>query len=214
MEKSFWEERWAAGQIGFHLGDANPRLLAHVGELGTAGQVLVPLCGKTLDMTFLAARGFTVVGVEFVEAAAHAYFAEAGVAPQRIERHGFVGYQHQNVTIWVADVLAITSLVIGNVDAIYDRAALVALPPALREPYAQRLSDLSHQGTKLLLIAFEHDLPTGPPFSVPAEVVESLYGGSFGVTLRERINSLEQNARLKERGATRFEEAVWAGRRR
>lgn len=214
MEKSFWEERWAAGQIGFHLADVNPRLVAHVEALGPGGHVLVPLCGKTLDMTFLAAHGFHVVGVEFVEEAAQAYFAEAGVIPARIERHGCVAYQHHNVTIWVADIFAITPQIVDAIDAIYDRAAVVALPETMREPYTQQLKALSHPGTKLLLITFEHDLNSGPPFSVAPEVVKALYGESFGVTLLESLDALAENARFKERGATRFIEAVWAGQRR
>ncbi|MDX2020390.1 MAG: thiopurine S-methyltransferase [Deltaproteobacteria bacterium] len=214
MEKSFWEERWAAGQTAFHLADVNPRLAAHVESLGDKGTVLVPLCGKTLDMTFLAARGFSVVGVEFVEDAAQAYFAEAGVIPARVERHGWVGYHHLNVMIWVADMLAVTSELVGPVDAIYDRAAVVALPETLREGYARRLAALSHPGTKLLLVTFEHDLPSGPPFSVEPDVVQALYGDAFDVALIERVDALGDNERFKQRGGTRFHESVWVGQRR
>ena len=214
MEKSFWEETWGAGRIAFHLADVNPRLAAHIDKLGTPGRVLVPLCGKTLDMTFLAARGFHVVGVEFVEQAAQTYFAEAGVIPARIERHGFVAYQHQNVTIWVADFLAITPDVIGDVTAVYDRAAVVALPEDLRARYAQNLRALSPSGTKLLLVTFEHDMPTGPPFSVSADIVQTLYSETFDLAMLERVDVLADNLRFKERGATRVHEAVWVGQRR
>lgn len=211
MEKSFWDERWSQGQIGFHLADANPRLVAHVSKLGTAGRVLVPLCGKTLDMSFLVAAGFDVVGIEFVEVAARSYFAEAGVQPLRVEQDGFVGYHHGKVTIWVADVLMITPQVIGHVDAIYDRAAVVALPEDLRTQYGSKLASFCQAGARLLLVSFEHDLASGPPFSVDPEDVQRLFGASFSLGLVERVNTIDESSRWKERGATRVAEAVWFG---
>ena len=213
MEKDFWVARWHGGQIGFHGAVPNVRLVAHVASLGTAGRVLVPLCGKSLDMTFLAARGFDVVGVEFVGDAALDYFAEAGVTPQRLERDGFVGYQHQNVTIWVADILAISAQTLGHLDAIYDRAALVALPESTRTAYAQKLALISTDGTRLLLVTFEHDLADGPPFSVAANAVQSMFGGTFAPAEVERVSTLDESPRWKERGATRLAEVVWTGMR-
>jgi len=211
MEKSFWDERWTQGQLGFHLADANPRLVANLNQLGTGGRVLVPLCGKTLDMSFLASAGFEVVGIEFVEAAARAYFAEAGVQPARMEQDGFVGYQHGKVTIWVADVFLITPQVVGHVDAIYDRAALVALPENLRMQYGSKLASFCEAGARLVLVTFEHDLGSGPPFSLEPENVQRLFGASFSLELLERFDTFDESSRWKERGATRVSEAVWTG---
>lgn len=213
MEKDFWVARWQGGQIGFHGAVPNVRLVAHVASLGSPGRVLVPLCGKSLDMTFLAARGFDVVGVEFVGDAALDYFAEAGVTPQRLERDGFVGYKHQNVTIWVADILAITAQTLGHIDAVYDRAALVALPETTRAAYAQQLAAISPAGTRLLLVTFEHDLPDGPPFSIDANAVQTLLGASFAPAEVERVGTLDESPRWKQRGATRLAEVVWTGMR-
>ena len=211
MEKDFWAARWHGGQIGFHGAVPNVRLVAHVTSLGSKGSVLVPLCGKSLDMTFLAARGFDVVGVEFVGDAALDYFAEAGVTPQRLERDGFVVYQHQNVTIWVADILAIPAQTLGHVDAIYDRAALVALPETTRAAYAQKLASVSHAGTRLLLITFEHDLLDGPPFSIDGNAVQTMFGLTFAPAEVERLSTLDESPRWKERGATQLSEVVWTG---
>src|SRR5687768_291939 len=135
MKHDFWSERWAARQTGFHLPQANPRLVAHVAHLGAPGRVLVPLCGKSLDMAFLAGQGFAVEGVEFVQSAAEAFFEEAGVTPQRQTVHGTLSLHHGAIRIWVSDILELPERVFVPVDAIYDRAALVALDPPTRRDY-------------------------------------------------------------------------------
>mgnify|MGYP000992455332 CR=1 FL=1 len=64
MDHGFWLERWRNGQIGFHNSEVNGMLLRHHAQLGAAARVLVPLCGKSLDMGWLAAQGHEVVGIE------------------------------------------------------------------------------------------------------------------------------------------------------
>ena len=45
MEHSFWHDRWATNQIGFHQPAANPLLVTHCAALAlpSAGRVLLPL---------------------------------------------------------------------------------------------------------------------------------------------------------------------------
>ena len=71
MEEAFWQARWAQGQIGFHLQEVNPYLQQHWPSLSIApgSQVLVPLCGKSLDMAWLAGQGLRVLGVELADRA-------------------------------------------------------------------------------------------------------------------------------------------------
>ena len=66
MEHSFWHDRWATNQIGFHQPAANPLLVTHCAALAlpSAGRVLLPLCGKTLDVAWLLAAGYQIVGVD------------------------------------------------------------------------------------------------------------------------------------------------------
>jgi hypothetical protein len=82
------------GQIGFHEGAPNAFLQEHVAKLGASRQVLVPLCGKSEDLAFLAARGHAVVGVELVEDAVRAFFSEHGLTPAVTARGGFTAYSH------------------------------------------------------------------------------------------------------------------------
>jgi thiopurine S-methyltransferase len=221
MEQSFWRERWDDGRIGFHEALGNELLRHHWPELlarqrargvDAGSRVLVPLCGKTTDLTWLREFGHDVVGVEFVETAAVAYFAERGVTPRRFERGGAVCYEYDGVSIWVADFLEMNPEHVGTFDLIYDRAALVALAPEQRQRYIDRLALLSNPGALLFLISFEHDFGSGPPFS--AAGVESWMAPAFTLERRFEHDILETEPRFKERGASYMIEIAWFGTRR
>ncbi|RYE88907.1 MAG: thiopurine S-methyltransferase, partial [Myxococcales bacterium] len=89
MEHEFWQSRWREGRIGFHEAEGSPRLREGLAWLTgeRPGAVLVPLCGKSVDMRVLAGTGQRVVGVELAEPAAQAFFDEWGVTPE-IDTHG------------------------------------------------------------------------------------------------------------------------------
>src|SRR4051812_46933864 len=178
MAADYWLERWREGRTGFHLADANPRLTEHSIVFSNATRVLVPLCGKSVDLEWLVTHGYEVVGVELVELAAQAFFAERGLAPTRRKDGSFVVYEHGNLTIWVGDFFATTPAQLGTFDAAYDRAAMIALPPELRKAYASHLQTLLAPRAKLLLVTLHFDIPGGPPFSVPPEEVSDAFPGA------------------------------------
>lgn len=177
MDATFWNERWAEGRIGFHEGRPNDYLVRHVDRLGAARRVLVPLCGKAHDLAFLASRGHTVVGVELVEDAVRAFFAEHDVTPT-VERCGaLTAYRAGAITIFAGDWFATGAELLGPVDAFYDRAALIALPPAMRPRYAAHLRAVAPAATGLLItLEYPADAIDGPPFSVLADEVHALHG--------------------------------------
>src|SRR5258708_453545 len=143
MNPEFWLERWRAGRIGFHDAAPNPFAIANAARLGDPPRtIFVPLCGKSRDMAHLAALGHRVVGVELAEQAATAFFAESGLVPVRSRRGPFGVFAANGVEIYVGDVFAFDRDVAGPVDAIYDRAALVALPPDDQPRYAALLTSL------------------------------------------------------------------------
>ncbi|WP_258879706.1 universal stress protein, partial [Pseudomonas aeruginosa] len=84
MQADFWHARWANNQIGFHLDEINPYLMRHLSRLRLqAGErILVPLCGKTLDLAWLAAQGLEVLGVELSEKAVSDFFEEHDLRPE------------------------------------------------------------------------------------------------------------------------------------
>jgi thiopurine S-methyltransferase len=216
MDHAFWDERWRTGRIGFHAAAANPRLVEHRAALGApAGRrVLVPLCGKTHDLTYLASLGFTVVGVEFVAQAAADFFSELGQgAPASSTVAGLPALSLGPITILVGDFFALAAPALGPLHAIYDRAALVAVPPAARPAYAAQLAALASPGAGLLLINFTHDMGDGPPFTVPDAEVRALFGASFAIEKLAEHDILDAESRFRERGATFMNEQVWRGRR-
>ena len=209
MQPDYWLERWREGRIGFHRGDENPRLLEHSAVLSESVRVLVPLCGKSVDLEWLVVHGFEVVGVELSELAAQAFFAERGLAPARREQGAFVVYQRGNVAIWVGDFLATASAELGVFDGAYDRAAMIALPTELRTRYAAHLQTLLTPKAKLLLITLHFDAPGGPPFSVPPAEVAAAYAGAE-IKLLASVDARPDAPGPIERGATFVHENVYA----
>lgn len=186
MEASFWHERWANNQLGWHENEVNPLLIAHFHHLALSAQsrVLVPLCGKTRDIGWLLEQGCKVVGSELSETAVQQLFAELGVSPT-VRRSGSLQcYSSAGLDVFAGDIFALTAEQLGPVDAIYDRAALVALPLALRERYSQHLLALSGAAPQLL-VSFEYDqnLRKGPPHAVPCAELWGHYGAAYRLEL-------------------------------
>jgi thiopurine S-methyltransferase len=201
LEPDFWRERWATGQTGWHESAPNASLVDHAAVLSLAPgrRVLVPLSGKSVDLTFLASTGAEVVGSELVEEAALAFFTEQGLTPSRTELgSGHVRLSSGKLHVLVGDFFTLEPADVGRIDAVYDRAALVALAPEQRAPYAKRLVGLA-PGAPVLSVTFEHDLPDGPPFAVGRDVLAKLFGPVEALGERDVLKPGEG---LAARGAT------------
>ena len=189
MEADFWHRKWETNEIGFHEGAPNALLVKYFGELGLApgSRVFVPLCGKTRDLAWLLAEGYRVVGVELSELAVRQWFDESGVTAEVSQQGPLKCYSAPGVDIFVGDIFELSREVLGAVDAVYDRAALVALPRDVRERYVRHLRAITRDAPQLL-ICFEYDqtLMEGPPFSISDEEVRQHYGDACEPGLRER----------------------------
>ena len=181
VDPDFWRARWGQGRIGFHEGAPNALLTKYVTHLGERKRVFVPLCGKAEDLAFLAAQGHQVVGVELVESAVQAFFAEHGVTPVVTQRGAFVEYSAQNITVIAGDYFACTREVLGEVNAFYDRAAVIALPESLRGAYVKLLRALVPAGSAGIVITVEYvqEEMEPPPFSVPEAELRAHYAGAM-----------------------------------
>lgn len=179
MDSDFWHARWGEGRIGFHEGKPNAHLVKHLGVLKGAQRVLVPLCGKAEDLAFLAAQGHGVVGLELVESAVKAFFDERGVTPE-VSRHGpYARYVAANITVLAGDFFASTLALLGAIDAVYDRAAVIALPGTMRADYVKHLRALLPPGARGLVVTVEYpqEKMDGPPFCVPEAELRAHYAG-------------------------------------
>ena len=213
MDPDFWLERWSRDEIGFHQADGNPLLAAHwpTLELPPDAQVLVPLCGKTPDMAWLAARGHAVIGVELSDKAARAFFAEQQLQPEIRQRDGFTVYSAGGVTIWMGDFFAMPTAELAACEALYDRASLIALPPETRRRFAASLTQKLPAGCCGLLIALDYDQSAmaGPPFSVPESEIRQLFEPAFAVERLARKDTLADNERFRQKRLSALQESVY-----
>ncbi|MGR3887631.1 thiopurine S-methyltransferase [Pseudomonas sp. 1152_12] len=213
MEPTFWQERWARNQIGFHLPEVNPYLQRHWPRLGLAdgAKVLVPLCGKSLDLMWLASSGYRVLGVELSEQAVEAFFSEQGLVPRISRRGAFMVYQADLIEVWCGDFFALDAEALADCSALYDRAALIALPPLMRAQYIGHLDGLLRPGCQGLLITVDYDQAqkAGPPFAVTDDEVEVLLGSHWVAQVVEEQDILGESWKFVQDGVTRLEERVY-----
>jgi thiopurine S-methyltransferase len=210
MQPEFWHKKWDSGQIGFHLPEVNPYLQRHWAVPETA-RVLVPLCGKSLDLAWLAGRGHQVLGVELSEKAIEEFFSEHQVQPQISEKGAFKVYRSDAIELWCGDFFALTASDVADCTAIYDRAALIALPAPMRERYAAHLQRILPQDVHGLLITLDYDQAqiSGPPFAVGDDEVQRLLGDVWQVQVLEEQDVLGESGKFLQAGVTRLEERVY-----
>ncbi len=209
MNPDFWLNKWEKGETGFHSNESHPFLTEFWLQVPACQRVFVPLCGKSLDMLWLRSQGLAVLGVELSERAVKDFFQSANLQPE-ISRHGALQiWRSDDIEILCGDFFALTVADLGGCDVIYDRAALIALPPPLRLRYAQTIKYFFPQGTKMLLVTLDYPQSEmdGPPFSVGEEAVRALYQGANIEQLASR-DVLPDNQRFSQRGVSRlFEDA-------
>lgn len=217
MEPQFWLKRWTENEIGFHQQDVNLSLQTYWPRLGLprAATVLVPLCGKSRDMLWLRAQGHPVLGIEFIPLAIRDFFAENGLQPKISAQPPFERWEAGGIAILRGDFFDLTAADVKDVAAVYDRAALIALPPALRQRYVTALSRMLPPVIESLLvtISYPQERMSGPPFAVPEEEVRALYAGKFDVELLSTQDALREDSPLRERGLTRLLTQVYRVRR-
>ncbi|MEY4684870.1 MAG: hypothetical protein RLZ25_1329 [Pseudomonadota bacterium] len=212
MEPSFWIERWNEGQIGFHLSDVNPALSRYWPRLGHAhaGPVLVPLCGKTRDLLYLRELGHPVTGIELSPLAVEAFWLESGITPT-IAQDGFHRiFEGAGIRIIEGDFFTTRPSQFEPPAWVYDRAALIALPPPLRDRYCQHLLSLA-KGAPIFLItlAYDPEEKEGPPFPVTAQEVETRFSETHHIEILESREVLEENPSFKQRGVSALTEQVF-----
>jgi len=223
MDSNFWLARWQDNKIGFHQQEFNQHLVSFWHELGvdSGNTVFVPLCGKSQDLLWLYQQGYCVIGIEFSELAVKAYFEENKLP---FSRSSLVQAEDQSaspISIWKSetttllcgDFFALKPTDLGSVHAVYDRAALIALPTEMRQRYVQHFKSLFENDLRVLLVTLEYpqEEMQGPPFSVEESEVLDLYSQFLNVNkVYERdILHIEENARFLAAGMTKLVEKVY-----
>lgn len=204
MEKQFWLDLWDRNEIEFHQGDVSPALKTFWPRLGLApgAKVFVPLCGKSRDLFWLREQGHEVLGVELARVAVRDFFAESGLAPQVTAQPPFERWAAEGITISCGDFFDLTAPDLGGVTAVYDRAALVALPAPMRRRYVEQLRAMLPDAVEILLVTatYPPEQMEGPPFSVSEEEVRALYAPPFHVEMLLRKDIFRPDSALARRG--------------
>jgi thiopurine S-methyltransferase len=217
MHADFWLERWRDGRTFFHQPKVMPSLQKYWPTLAVpaGSRVLVPLCGKSLDMFWLAEQGMRVLGVELSQIAVEQFFAEhalqAEITESALGRHYSASARNMNIEIICGDIFKLDAATLSSCTAVYDRAALIALPPPMREPYVRHIYGQLADGFRGILITLDYaqELMGGPPFSVHDGEVQTLYAEYCEAVIVDRRSILEEEPKFAERGLKKLEEIVY-----
>jgi thiopurine S-methyltransferase len=213
MEPDFWHERWAANQIGFHQCETNTYLENYWQSAGLdrGSRILVPLCGKSLDMLWLARQGYRVAGIEISTLAVEAFFSENDLQPVTTDGPGYTCWSDAGIDLYCADFFNLHNGDIGNIDGLFDRAALIAMAPSQRIAYVAHLTSLLPAQASGLLVTLDYNQQEmgGPPFPVSPDEVESLLAADFSIEPLHTADILEGNPAFRDRGLGRLMEHVY-----
>ena len=213
MHTDFWLERWQQNQIGFHEQEIN----AHLQEfwetfnIPTDSKIFVPLCGKSRDILWLLSLGYQLVGVEISPLAVENFFSENNLEARITNCGNFQLWETNGLSIYLGNFFDLSSMQLAGCKAIYDRAALIALPPEMRHEYVLHLKKIAPALSHTLLVTLEYaqqEMP-GPPFSVDENEVHSLFGDTCDIELLFAEDILQNNDNFKERGLSSLVEKVY-----
>ena len=214
MDPAFWRQRWQDNKIGFHLEEVNPYLIEHWPriDIKPPATVFVPLCGKTMDMRWFLEQDYRVEAIEISELAIEQFFLEQDLEFEIHETDGWRAYSYEGLRIWCGDFFELEQHQLGHIDAVYDRASLIALPVDLRQRYVKKLIELIGAPPQFLItLSYDQSQMAGPPFAVEHAEVNALYSAAYGEIAGPdvEIDVLPSHGHFAARGLTALLECVY-----
>ncbi|MGH8124500.1 MAG: thiopurine S-methyltransferase [Rhodanobacteraceae bacterium] len=220
MDTEYWLKRWREGRTGWHHAEVMPLLAGHWPGLDApaGSRVLVPLCGKSVDMLWFSRRGMHVLGVDVSPVAIESFLAENHLHARTRSGADGIHYAITNspgggeIEIINGDIFSIDPATLAGCNALYDRAGTIALPAASRERLAREVYVKLPAGSHGLLIALDYPEGEmqGPPFSVDEAEVHRLFGSHWSIDLLERRDILASQTSFFEQGVTALHTGVYA----
>lgn len=211
MDYDFWDNCWARPTQPFHLTAPHHFLVNYFSRhVAQHSRALLPLCGKTQDLNFLAQQGVSAIGVEFNPVAVESFFSDSGIQPQVIKSGTSTRYRSERIDVWCGDFFELSKEDLGEFAIIFDRAALVALPDDLRPSYAQHLASFLSPGGNILLVTMDYDTEemSGPPFFVSKQELQQLFPQA-SIQELDRISILDSHPRWRELELSRLDEVLY-----
>ncbi|MCW8936161.1 MAG: thiopurine S-methyltransferase [Gammaproteobacteria bacterium] len=213
MEIEFWQQRWDLDQIAFHLPTVNPHLVSFLEKfnISPSSQIFIPLCGKSLDITWLASHNYSVIGIECSNKAIVDFFQEQGIESETKDVSKFISHQAKNIQLLQGDFFDLDQKLLKDISLLYDRASLIALPFDKRKQYVNLLSNILPSDSQILLITLEYDqnIMSGPPFSVSNNEVKALYEDKYNIDILHEDDVIEGYKTFKQRGLGSLVERVY-----
>jgi thiopurine S-methyltransferase len=214
VDNQHWLDRWNENRIGFHEDGVNQHLQTWFPRLAPepGGRVFLPLCGKALDIHWIAQQGYEVVGVELSQLAIEAFLEESGLAFERSESDGFKVYQSSGIRLLQGDFFDLRAHHLDGCKLVYDRAALIAMEQHDRPRYYEHMLSILPASCNMLLITLQYDQAEmrGPPFSVPTDEVIQRYQDALTIETLESENIIDERPRWRKVGLTALQETVFS----
>ncbi|MBU1362751.1 MAG: thiopurine S-methyltransferase [Gammaproteobacteria bacterium] len=212
-DNELWQDAWRRQDIDFHQSVVNPLLLKFWPKfrLTVEDRIFVPLCGKSLDLLWLAKQGHKVIGVELSPLAVRAFFRENKLQPTRRKVGNFTLWEHGRIGILCGDFFKLTAADLGDISVVFDRASLTALPDDIRGDYIAQLRRILPAGCRMLLLTTEEPdegETQGQPFAV-ADEIASLYTSAFEIELGHVESSFEADPDPAISQPVRIEQKVY-----
>ena len=214
VDNQHWLDRWQQDRIGFHESGVNQHLQHWFPRFAPASgsRVFLPLCGKAVDIHWIAQQGFDVIGIELSQIAIEAFFEENSLDFKYHESDRFGIYHSTNITLLQGDFFDLNKADLNNCQLVYDRAALIALERDDRPRYYDHMLAILPAGCDMLLIALEYDQAemSGPPFSVPTDEIFQRYNSAFSIQMLETGNIIDERPRWRKVGLSALQESVFS----
>lgn len=197
QDNPLWLQMWRENRTDdFHQTVVNPLLTRywHRQKLKKRSRILVPLCGKSLDMLWLAGQGHSVIGIELSPIAVAAFFSENNLRVKKSRNGNFTRWQSGAIVIWCGDFFSLDKQRLGRIDSVFDRAALTALPESVRVQYVTQLRSLIEVETGVFLLSVEDvSKACGQPVNHIDSEISKLYDDHLEIrlTYSERLDAVD-----------------------
>lgn len=213
MEQDFWHQRWHNNEIGFHQETVNPYLLQYWPrmQLQPGARVLIPCCGKSLDLLWLHEQGFDVMGVEISTLAVAAFFTDHQLQAKNTEQGGYRISSMNRLQLYCGDFFQLTATDVNGVAAVYDRGSMVAMPAEMRRDYCNHLQEITNKQVPILLVTLDYPETEmqGPPFSISENEIHSTYANDYEIVILETQDILTDEPFFQDKGLTRLQERAY-----
>ncbi len=213
LDKQHWLDRWKENRIGFHEPAVNPFLQQYFPRFGLpdGASVFLPLCGKALDIAWIAAQGYEVIGIELSGLAIEAFYEENQIDYERYDSDRFGVYKSTNICLLQGDFFDLSNGDLGACSLVYDRAALIALEQQDRSRYCDHMLSIMPAVSNMLLVTLEYDQAQmqGPPFAVLKDEVYRYYSEAFSINLLESNDIIDERPRWRDAGLSALSQSVF-----